>query len=164
MGQKKQKKRFLKKDPTKKSASTKMPRVDMTRVVVLVKSMTNCDVSPINKGVITLPGQIWQKGAPRSWEKRGSPNRELLIPRGMITSRKRSMYLMVFKRLKLSSSYLENLTPNQLLNLVIQSCRVPRGQTYPHQALLITRNSPIKVKNPIRKAFPLYPNRSDQVL
>ncbi len=141
MGQKKQKKRFLKNEPTKKSARTNMPRVDMTRVVVLVKSMTNWDVSPINKGIITLPGQIWQKGAPRSCEKRGKPRRELLIPRGMTTSKARTMNLMIFRRLKLNLSYLENFIPNQVLNLVIQSCTDPSGQTYPHQALLITRKN-----------------------
>ncbi len=39
MGQKKQKKRFLKYEPTKNRARTRMPRADMTMVVVLVKSM-----------------------------------------------------------------------------------------------------------------------------
>jgi len=74
------------------------------------------------------------------------------------------MNLMIFKRLKLSSSYLENLTPNRLLNLVIQSCIVPSGQTYPHQALLRTRKSKMKLKNPVKNAIPLKLNRDAQVL
>ena len=136
----------------------------MIMVVGLVKSTISCDESQINKGVITLPGQIWQKGALRSCERSGRPSRELLIPSGIRTNRIRRTNLISFSRLKLRSSYLEKFTPKKLLNLVIQSCMVPSGHIYPHQALLITRKNNIKLRNPIIKALPLKPNRDAQVL
>ena len=104
MGQKKQKKRFFTKDPTKNNAATIKPKDDMMIVVVSVKSTNTWEVSPVNNGNMIRPGQIWQNGVPIPSESKGRPKNEFFIARGIKMSKNNMIYLIDFSLLKLNSS------------------------------------------------------------